>query len=112
MLRASRFQRRQIDVKVRGHHNACISHSLKASNMSTLQIRNLPDDVREALSLRAEIFHRSLAQQAVIELKQMTEIKAGEQRRAVLNKIRHDLTKGHHKLEPAPEVMIREDRDR
>ena len=42
----------------------------------------------------------------------MTEIKAGEQRRVVLNKIRLDLTKGQQKLEPSPEVIIRKDRER
>jgi len=86
--------------------------SIEPKDMSTLQIRNLPDDVREALSLRAELGHRSLAQQAIVELRQMAEIQAGQQRREVLARIRRELEQGRSALQASPEAMIREDRER
>ena len=42
--------------------------------MPSLQIRDLPDDVYQALALRAEREHRSLAQQAIVELRRIPEL--------------------------------------
>lgn len=42
--------------------------------MPSLQIRNLPGDVYEALRLRAAREHRSLAQQAIVELRKVSEV--------------------------------------
>jgi plasmid stability protein len=39
--------------------------------MPSLQIRDLPDDLYQALSFRARQQHRSLAQQAVVELRRI-----------------------------------------
>jgi DNA-binding transcriptional LysR family regulator len=39
--------------------------------MPSLQIRNVPDDVYQALAFRAERAQRSLAQQALVELSDM-----------------------------------------
>jgi hypothetical protein len=47
----------------------------------TLQIRNLPDHLYEALALRAEREGRSLAQQAVHELGKLPEVEARARRR-------------------------------
>lgn len=91
--------------------------------MSTLQIRDLPSDVREALAFRADRDHRSLAQQAVVELRQMPELRAATERLQVLAAIRRDL---HESVDDdgidwlgeagdsalMPEVLIREDRER
>lgn len=81
--------------------------------MPSLQIRNLPDDVYEALRLRADREHRSLAQQAVVELRKMPEVGRRDRRRAVLEKARERLEEeGPRFLPVPPEDLVREDRDR
>ncbi len=80
--------------------------------MSTLQIRNLPEDVYQALSLRAEREHRSLAQQAIIELRNLPEVRARQKRIEVLSRIQKELHNATDALSRSPEVIVREDRDR
>jgi antitoxin FitA len=81
--------------------------------MPSLQIRQLPDDVYQALSFRAEQAHRSLAQQTVIELRHSTNANDGTRRHLVLQKIRKLLTTQPNQTS-AEQVQqwIREDRDR
>ncbi len=80
--------------------------------MPSLQIRELPEDVYEALAYRAKCSGRSLAQQAVVELRKATQASSRERRLAVLDRIavRPKLTGIPPDLEP--EAMIRRDRDR
>lgn len=82
--------------------------------MPSLQIRSLPDDLYQALSYRAERAHRSLAQQALIELRQAVEADAGgSRRRAALARIRANLALKMAPTDlPPPEQLIREDRER
>lgn len=81
--------------------------------MSTLQIRNLPEDVHQALALRAEREHRSLAQQAIVELRKIPELEARERRLRTLEKIREELDEGEPFVpKRSPEELIREDRER
>ena len=80
--------------------------------MATLQIRFLPEDVREALSLRAELEHRSLAQQAIVELRRMPELQASARRKAVLERVARDLATAGASLPLDPVSLIREDRER
>jgi plasmid stability protein len=79
--------------------------------MPTLQIRELPSDVYEALAARARREGRSLAQQAIAELRRLPELEAREQRLAHLARLRG---RAPVLQQPAvsPEVLIREDRDR
>lgn len=81
--------------------------------MPSLQIRDLPPDVYAALAARAEAAHRSLAQQAVVELRRIPELAAREQRMQVLAQIREELEQeGARPLPVEPADLIREDRDR
>lgn len=81
--------------------------------MPSLQIRNLPDDIYQAIALRAERAHRSLAQQAVIELRSVIDGDREGRRRQILLRIRQSLAEdGVAGALPAPEAMIREDRER
>lgn len=81
--------------------------------MPSLQIRKLPADVYEALRYRAEREGRSLAQQALAELRKMDEVGARERRRDILAAIRERIQRhGTRELEPTPEELIREDRGR
>ena len=79
--------------------------------MPSLQIRELPEDVYEALSYRAKQAGRSLAQQAVIELRKMTQSGSRTRRQQVidelLSRLRRDTTGW-----PSPEELIRRDRER
>lgn len=80
--------------------------------MPSLQIRDLPDDVYQSLAFRAEREHRSLAQQAVVELRRIPELTVRERRRRVLESIGESLRGAGQPLAPVPEDLVREDRER
>lgn len=80
--------------------------------MSSIQIRNMPEDVYRALALRAEQAQRSLAQQALFELKLETSAQAPTRRRHILEAIKRDLPSEPVTILPRPEELIREDRER
>ena len=81
--------------------------------MRSLQIRELPDDLYEALSFRAQAEHRSLAQQAIVELRRIPELTARERRLEVLKGLKQRIeTEPPATLSRAPEDLIREDRER
>lgn len=80
--------------------------------MSSLQIRHLPDDVYQALSLRAERAKRSLAQQALVELREQVEDGGRMVRSRVLAEIRKSLASTSARALPPPEQFVREDRVR
>jgi antitoxin FitA len=81
--------------------------------MGSLQIRELPVDVYDALSERARRERRSLAQQAVVELRRMPELIARERRLAVVEELRRALrTAPQTRFAVAPEALVREDRER
>ncbi len=80
--------------------------------MNTLQIRQLPEDVYQALSLRADREHRRLAQQAIIKWRQVPELLAREKRLRTLGRIIADLESPGSDMHQAPDVLVREDRDR
>lgn len=81
--------------------------------MASLQIRELPDDICEALARRARTEGRSLAQQAVTELKRLPEVEARRRRRETVDRLLAKLRTAPGKpLEPTPEALIREDRQR
>ena len=81
--------------------------------MPSLQIRELPPDVYEALALRAEREGRSLTQQAIAELRKVAELEARKRRLEILDRLRRG--RGPAPLgpdQPPPERLIREDRGR
>lgn len=81
--------------------------------MRSLQIRDLPEDVYEALSHRAETEHRSLAQQAIVELRRMPDLLARERRQKAVERLRERLAEeGTRPLPLDPAALVREDRER
>ncbi len=81
--------------------------------MPSLQIRNLPDDLYQTLTFRAEQAHRSLAQQALIELLRATGNANVGQRERILETISQDIAAlGIRTPHAPPERLLREDRDR
>jgi len=81
--------------------------------MPSLQIRELPPDLYEALSLRAEREGRSLAQQAIVELRRAREVERRERRLAAVERLEERLgEQGHRRVHRSPEELIREDRHR
>jgi hypothetical protein len=81
--------------------------------MRTLQIRNLPEEVYQALAFRAERAQRSLAQQALVELRGEGRESPQARRRRILEVIRQSLDGGATAaLAPLPEALIRDDRER
>ena len=82
--------------------------------MASLQIRELPEEIYEALSHRARDEGRSLAQQAIVELRRLPELEAQSRRLETVRRLRDRLaapvrTSG---TTSTPEALIREDRDR
>lgn len=80
--------------------------------MPTLQIRNVPDDVYQALAFRAERAQRSLAQQALIELRGAGAGQEGGRRASLLAAIKRSLPEFAAALSERPEALIRSDRER
>jgi plasmid stability protein len=80
--------------------------------MASLQIRDLPDDLYQALAFRAPQERRSLAQQAVVELRRIPALTAGVHRREVPARIGESLQKPEVLPSPSPEELVREDRER
>ena len=81
--------------------------------MASLQIRELPDDIYEALVRRARAEGRSLAQQAVTELRRLPEVEARGRRQETVDRLLDRLaTTPGKSLDPVPEELIREDRER
>lgn len=79
--------------------------------MPSLQIRDMPDDVYEALAERAQRQRRSLAQQAIADLARLPELEARRVRQAVIERLRAAKPLLPKKaLDPVK--LIREDRDR
>ena len=80
--------------------------------MPSLQIRNLPEDLYRALALRARRAQRSLAQQALVELRGNEAENPQSRRRQILATIKHSLVAHTGPVIPPPEELIREDRAR
>ncbi len=81
--------------------------------MPSLQIRNIPDDLYQTLAFRAERAHRSLAQQAIIELREATGCANSKHRNQILERITlHVEMQGVQTLSSPPEKLLREDRER
>ena len=79
--------------------------------MATLQIRDMPDEVYEALAERAQTQRRSVEEQAIVELTQRLPSEARRQRMEVIERLstmKSPLTPDA----PDPVDLIREDRDR
>jgi hypothetical protein len=68
--------------------------------------------VYQALALRAERERRSLAQQAVIELRRILRLAGPDRRQQVVEQIREDLQRHAGPLVPTPEDLVLADRDR
>jgi len=80
--------------------------------MPSLQIRKLPDDLYQTLAFRAEQAHRSLAQQALIDLRSaIGGINTGR-RAQILETISQDIADLGTRPLAQPEQLIREDRER
>ena len=82
--------------------------------MSSLQVRELPENIYYQLKKTAEQDHRSLAQQAVAVLAKGLNVSSSpkERRIALLQQIQQDSPLNTKLLDITPEALIREDRDR
>ena len=79
--------------------------------MPSLQIRDMPKDVYDALAERASRQRRSLAQQAVADLARIPELESRRTRQAVIERLRASAPVLPKKaLDPVK--VIREDRNR
>jgi plasmid stability protein len=80
--------------------------------MTTFQIRDLPNDLHAELKFAAARNHRSISQEAIVQLRRAQGLDTSK-RRALLKRLAeegapHWLKKGM----PSPERLIREDRER
>ena len=81
--------------------------------MPILQIRDLPDDLYAELRREAERSHRSISQQAIVELRKAQGLDVSA-RHATIERLRRaaPILPMGKKGVPTPEELIREDRDR
>ncbi len=81
--------------------------------MPLLQVRDVPADLYETLSMVAENEHRSIAQQTIVLLRSALNMKDKRmlRRKAVLQEIEKLEIKNTDHF-PDPSQLIREDRDR
>jgi len=76
-----------------------------------LQIRDMPQDLYQQVALAAKTEHRSMAQQAIVELKRALGTDLDDRRHALCARLlRSD--RSFPVLQPMPEDLIREDRNR
>lgn len=82
--------------------------------MPSLQVRELPEHIYQALAQEAEMTHRSLAKQAVAVLAKglNLELEPRVRRKAILDAIRAATVQKTPRKLPNPSSLIREDRDR
>lgn len=106
-------ERTAIDGGAGTHQNACIvMQSMGGQDMPSLQIRNMPDDVYQGLALRAERAQRSLAQQALVELRGAAAGPLQSRRRSILDAIKRSLPSESSVSTSRPDELIRHDRER
>jgi len=79
--------------------------------MASLQIRDMPEKLYEALSERARRQRRSLAQQAVADLSAIEELEGRGQRHSIIEQLRRMRRQQSRKLSD-PVRIVREDRKR
>lgn len=82
--------------------------------MPSLQVRDLPDDVHEALARTARAQHRSVAQQTVVELRKALNLDGYSdlvQRRALLDRLAAQHPVDWSQVDD-PTDLVREDRER
>lgn len=91
-------------------HNAC-RFTARVAVMPNLQIRDLPQEIYDALKIDAEMEQRSLTQQAIVTLRQAQQ-KRGTDRRAAAVEILRQSGRRFNFDDQLPEHAIREDRQR
>ena len=81
--------------------------------MPSLQIRDCPELLHQLLQLRARRHHRSLSQQALVDLQQACGGDPRERRQHALNALQAMAQQlPPRPFDPSPEELIRQDRDR
>lgn len=83
---------------------------MQNASMATLQIRDIPDDVYQGVAAAARAEQRSLAQQAVVELRRALGLGGADRRLAVVEQLRASGRRLPAQA-VAPESMQREDRE-
>lgn len=78
--------------------------------MPTLQIRDLPEDVYQGVSIAARAEQRSLSQQAVVELRRALNLGGEARRGGVLQMLMASERRLPASAE-SPEALLREDRE-
>jgi hypothetical protein len=79
--------------------------------MPSIQIRNMPRELYEALAERARRERRSLAQQAIVDLSTIDELQSPKRRESVISELRSRRVEERSTLSD-PVRIVREDRER
>lgn len=87
----------------------CTQSACVVMRMASLQIRDMPEDLYEALAERARRQRRSLAQQAVSDLSRIEELEARKRRELVVERLRG---KPSRRTISDPVRIVRTDRER
>ena len=90
-----------------------LAYGVVVDPMPSLQIRDCPEPLHQLLQLRARHHHRSLSQQALVDLQQTCGGDARERRRQALEALKGVAEQQPTRVfDPAPEELIRQDRAR
>ena len=85
---------------------------MRSAPMKSLQIRDIPDDVYQGVAAAARAEHRSLSQQAVVELRRSLGLEGAAQRCAQAVATLKASGRRMPAGAPAPEALLRDDRER
>ena len=85
---------------------------MRDASMPALQIRDLPDDVYQGVAAAARAEHRSLSQQAVVELRRALGLIDTARRRQRIVSMLATSNRCLPADAPSPEALLREDRER
>lgn len=83
---------------------------MQSALMPTLQIRDLPDDVYQRVAAAAQAEHRSLSQQAVVELRRALGLANADRHTALVQRLR-SCDRRLPVSAQSPEALLREDRE-
>lgn len=80
--------------------------------MPNLHVRDLPEEVYQALLIDAENEHRSLTQQAIVELREAQAARRQTRARGLLERLKASDRRFEFDPDTTPEALIRQDRRR
>jgi len=84
---------------------------MRIAAMPILEALDMPESLYRQLAVSAKLAHRSMAQQAMVALQSALAVPSAERRAALFARLQAD-DRRFDQAKPAPEMLIRADRER